>query len=77
MSPYSSISFQQKKESMLFRALAASFDEKIDFVLESIGITFCQIGGGPVPRAEECDGLFTTFAHGVFADPSAGHFSNS
>ena len=61
----------------MVRPLAASFDEKIDFVLKSIGITFCQIGGGPVPRAEESDGLFTTFAHGVFADPSAEHFSNS
>ena len=61
----------------MFRPLAAAFDEKIVFVPKSTGITFCQIGGGPVPRAEESDGLFTTFAHGVFADPSAEHFSNS
>ena len=60
----------------MFRPLAASFDEKIDFVLESNGIAFCQIEGGAVPWAEESDGLFTTFAHGVFADPSAEHFSN-
>ena len=59
----------------MVRLLAASFDEKIDFVLESIGITFCQIGGDPVPRRELSH--FSGFRVTLRPDLGAEHFVNT
>ncbi len=45
VSPYSRISFQQKKESSIFHQLAASFNEKIDFGPNPIGFKFVKFEG--------------------------------
>ena len=54
---YSRITFQQKKRNGFPRHLAAFFDEKIIFALESNGFQFCQIWGGSNPHAPRAPGL--------------------